>query len=206
MIMSTKWWCCASTIVETSIAESGTVDGWPCSAHRYPPGDRFMGARAARCRRFWGMKPAVEMGICLEPARFVTGLARVPTGIDGRGEVDFEHYQRHTVWDQPGGLANRSGAGDQGATQSGASFARMSGRDGGRCRHGARPGSAPACRARSPAVGARPLRAAAESGRPLSCPCDASPARLVTKIATRAGHPRRSPSGGTPTGAWRTAL
>jgi len=53
-----------------------------------------------------------EMGICLEPARFVTGLARVPSGIDGRGEVDFEQYQRHTVWDQPGGLANRSGAGD----------------------------------------------------------------------------------------------
>jgi uncharacterized protein len=54
-----------------------------------------------------------EMGICLEPARFVTGLARVPAGIDDPGrEVDFEQYQRHTVWDQPGGLANRSGAGD----------------------------------------------------------------------------------------------
>lgn len=53
-----------------------------------------------------------EMGICLEPARFVTGIARVPSGIDGAGEVDFEQYQRHTVWDQPGGLANRSGAGD----------------------------------------------------------------------------------------------
>ena len=54
-----------------------------------------------------------EMGICLEPARFVTGLARVPSGIDGGGaEVAFEQYQRHTVWDQPGGLANRSGAGD----------------------------------------------------------------------------------------------
>ncbi|MDR7255692.1 hypothetical protein J2X46_004706 [Nocardioides sp. BE266] len=54
-----------------------------------------------------------EMGICLEPARFVTGLARVPKGIDARDhEVDFEQYQRHTVWDQPGGLANRSGAGD----------------------------------------------------------------------------------------------
>jgi hypothetical protein len=54
-----------------------------------------------------------EMGICLEPARFVTGLARVPRGIDGADrEVDFEQYQRHTVWDRPGGLANRSGAGD----------------------------------------------------------------------------------------------
>ena len=39
-----------------------------------------------------------EMGICLEPARFVTGLARVPRGIDGEDrEVDFEQYQRHTT-------------------------------------------------------------------------------------------------------------
>ncbi|GAA4668624.1 hypothetical protein GCM10023226_00770 [Nocardioides nanhaiensis] len=60
-----------------------------------------------------------EMGICLEPPEFVTGLARVPRGIDGGDRpdgsgawVDFEQYQRHTVWDQPGGLANRSGAGD----------------------------------------------------------------------------------------------
>lgn len=54
-----------------------------------------------------------EMGICLEPSRFVTGLARVPRGIDGVvDDVPFEQYQRHTVWDQPGGLANRSGAGD----------------------------------------------------------------------------------------------
>ncbi len=54
-----------------------------------------------------------EMGICLEPPRFVTGLARVPRGIDaGNAEVEFEQYQRHTVWDKPGGLANRSGAGD----------------------------------------------------------------------------------------------
>lgn len=54
-----------------------------------------------------------EMGICLEPPEFVTGLARVPNGIDGAGpSVVFEQYERHTVWDQPGGLANRSGAGD----------------------------------------------------------------------------------------------
>lgn len=72
-----------------------------------------------------------EMGICLEPAAFVTGLARVPAGVraetppDGvtapegpdfsvgqPGTVAFEQYQRHTVWDRPGGLANRSGAGD----------------------------------------------------------------------------------------------
>lgn len=54
-----------------------------------------------------------EMGICLEPARFVTGLARVPAGLgEPERQVDFEQYQRHTVWDRPGGLANRSGAGD----------------------------------------------------------------------------------------------
>jgi predicted nucleotidyltransferase len=52
------------------------------------------------------------MGICLEPPEFVTGLARVPRGIDGQGDVEFEQFQRHTVWDEPGGLANRSGAGD----------------------------------------------------------------------------------------------
>jgi hypothetical protein len=54
-----------------------------------------------------------EMGICLEPPQYVTGTARVPAGIGAEaGTVEFEQYQRHTVWDRPGGLANRSGAGD----------------------------------------------------------------------------------------------
>jgi len=59
-----------------------------------------------------------EMGICLEPRQYVTGLAQVPRGTagdgrpEGAGSVGFEQYQRHTVWDRPGGLANRSGAGD----------------------------------------------------------------------------------------------
>ena len=54
-----------------------------------------------------------EMGICLEPPRYVTGVARVPAGLGADGAtVEFEQYQRHTVWDQPGGLTNRSGAGD----------------------------------------------------------------------------------------------
>jgi hypothetical protein len=53
-----------------------------------------------------------EMGLCLEPPRFVTGLARVPAGFSPTATVEFEQYHRHTVWDQPGGLANRSGAGD----------------------------------------------------------------------------------------------
>src|SRR5260221_1780595 len=54
-----------------------------------------------------------EMGLCLEPPQLVTGLARVPNGIAGRGpSVRFEQYERHTAWDRPGGLANQSGAGD----------------------------------------------------------------------------------------------
>jgi len=52
-----------------------------------------------------------EMGICLEPADYITGLARVPSG-SGHACLEFEQYQRHTVWDQAGGLANRSGPGD----------------------------------------------------------------------------------------------
>ena len=54
-----------------------------------------------------------EMGVCLEPPQFVTGLARVPNGIRGQGpSVRFEQYERHTAWDRPGGVANRSGVGD----------------------------------------------------------------------------------------------
>jgi hypothetical protein len=54
-----------------------------------------------------------EMGICLEPPRFVTGLARVPNGTNGlTASVRFEQYERHTAWDRAGGIANRSGAGD----------------------------------------------------------------------------------------------
>jgi uncharacterized protein len=54
-----------------------------------------------------------EMGLCLEPPQFVTGLARVPNGSTGHGPpVRFEQYERHTAWDRPGGVANRSGAGD----------------------------------------------------------------------------------------------
>src|SRR5260221_14703060 len=54
-----------------------------------------------------------EMGLCLEPPQFVTGLARVPNGIRGlEPSVRFEQYERHTAWDRRGGAANRSGAGD----------------------------------------------------------------------------------------------
>jgi hypothetical protein len=54
-----------------------------------------------------------EMGLCLEPPQFITGLAHVPNGTGGLApSVRFEQYERHTAWDRPGGLANRSGAGD----------------------------------------------------------------------------------------------
>lgn len=55
-----------------------------------------------------------EMGACLEPARFVTGLARVPARNAGRdvASVESEQYERHTAWDRPGGVADRAGAGD----------------------------------------------------------------------------------------------
>lgn len=54
-----------------------------------------------------------EMGLCLEPAEFVTGVARVPTSAgEEPGWVPFEQYEYHSAWERPGGLANRSGAGD----------------------------------------------------------------------------------------------
>lgn len=54
-----------------------------------------------------------EMGVCLEPPAFVTGLARVPNGIVGeQSSVEFEQYERHTAWDRPGGIRERSGVGD----------------------------------------------------------------------------------------------
>jgi hypothetical protein len=53
-----------------------------------------------------------EMGICFEPHEYVTGLARVPAGVSDTRTIPFEQYERHTVWDRDGGLANRSRAGD----------------------------------------------------------------------------------------------
>jgi hypothetical protein len=50
-----------------------------------------------------------EMGLCLEPPQFITGLARVPGGSGGVApSVRFEQYERHPAWDRPGGLANRA--------------------------------------------------------------------------------------------------
>jgi hypothetical protein len=54
-----------------------------------------------------------EMGICLESPAFLTGLARVPNGVDGDADrIAFEQYERHTAWDRVGGVRERSGVGD----------------------------------------------------------------------------------------------
>ncbi|MQA36111.1 DNA polymerase beta superfamily protein [Modestobacter roseus] len=54
-----------------------------------------------------------EMGVCLEPPAFVTGIARVPNPVATSGStVPFEQWEYHTAWQRAGGLANRSGAGD----------------------------------------------------------------------------------------------
>ncbi|SHI68548.1 Predicted nucleotidyltransferase [Tessaracoccus bendigoensis DSM 12906] len=44
-----------------------------------------------------------EMGICLEPARFVTGLARVPSGVDG----GVEKSPRLAAWHRSAGVTSR---------------------------------------------------------------------------------------------------
>ena len=55
-----------------------------------------------------------EMGIALEPAAFVTGVARLevtdPAGRTHRRA--FEQFEAHTARDRAGGLDERSGAGD----------------------------------------------------------------------------------------------
>jgi len=54
-----------------------------------------------------------EMGLCLEPPEFVTGVARVPaSGGEEPGWVPFHQYEYHSAWEREGGLRNRSGAGD----------------------------------------------------------------------------------------------
>ena len=54
-----------------------------------------------------------EMGLCLEPPQFVTGLARIPNGTRGLGpSVMFQQYERHTAWDKPGGTPQAGAGGD----------------------------------------------------------------------------------------------
>ena len=58
-----------------------------------------------------------EMRVCLQPPQFVTGRTQLPNGTPGpRSAGRFEQYERHTALDRLGGIANRSGAGDQHVT------------------------------------------------------------------------------------------
>jgi RNA repair pathway DNA polymerase beta family len=65
-----------------------------------------------------GYVPVGPAGLSGKPGTWVRArrdrrLARVPNGIRGQGpSVRFEQHERHTAWDRPGGVANRSGAGD----------------------------------------------------------------------------------------------
>src|SRR5690348_10847326 len=60
-----------------------------------------------------GQDDRVDNGVGHEPPEFVTGLAQVPNGTNGVvPSVRFEQYERLTAWDWPGGVTNRSGAGD----------------------------------------------------------------------------------------------
>lgn len=53
------------------------------------------------------------MGLCPEPPQFVTRAgARPERNRRAAPSGRFEQYERHTAWDRPGGVANRSGAGD----------------------------------------------------------------------------------------------
>ncbi|MEP7055379.1 MAG: nucleotidyltransferase domain-containing protein [Actinomycetota bacterium] len=54
-----------------------------------------------------------EMGVCLEPPQFITGIARIGDDVPGTDRtVPFDQYEYHSAWERPGGLDNRSGAGD----------------------------------------------------------------------------------------------
>ncbi|MGY1695835.1 MULTISPECIES: nucleotidyltransferase domain-containing protein [unclassified Geodermatophilus] len=88
-----------ASAVAREIAERGTV-------LRAQVGSGVHGTSVA------GQDDRDEMGVCLEPPEYVTGTARVPAGLATTETVPFEQYHRHTAWDRPGGLANRSGAGD----------------------------------------------------------------------------------------------
>ena len=79
-----------------SIAEQGTI-------LRVQVGSGVHGTAVS------GQDDRDEMGVCLEPARYVTGIARVRAR---DRSIPFEQYEYHTAWERPGGLANRSGAGD----------------------------------------------------------------------------------------------
>lgn len=89
-----------SSVVARDIAERGTV-------LRVQVGSGVHGTSIS------GQDDRDEMGLCLEPREFVTGVSQVPSrGAAEASTIPFEQYEYHSAWERPGGLANRSGAGD----------------------------------------------------------------------------------------------
>ena len=57
-----------------------------------------------------GLDDRDEMGICLEPRGYVTGVSQVPSrGSQEPASIPFDQYEYHPAWERDGGLANRSG-------------------------------------------------------------------------------------------------
>lgn len=89
-----------SSVVARDLAERGTI-------LRVQAGSGVHGTSID------GQDDRDEMGLCLEPREYVTGVSRVPgAGADFSGLIEFEQYEYHSAWERSGGLANRSGAGD----------------------------------------------------------------------------------------------
>lgn len=89
-----------SSAVARGIAERGTI-------LRVQVGSGVHGTAIS------GQDDRDEMGVCLEPREYVTGVSQVPSrGSEEPASIPFEQYEYHSAWERDGGLANRSGAGD----------------------------------------------------------------------------------------------
>ena len=89
-----------SSAVARGIAERGTI-------LRVQVGSGVHGTAIS------GQDDRDEMGVCLEPREYVTGVSQVPSrGSEEPASIPFDQYEYHSAWERDGGLANRSGAGD----------------------------------------------------------------------------------------------
>lgn len=89
-----------SSAVARGIAEHGTI-------LRVQVGSGVHGTAIS------GQDDRDEMGVCLEPREYVTGVSQVPSrGSEEPASIPFDQYEYHSAWERCGGLANRSGAGD----------------------------------------------------------------------------------------------
>lgn len=89
-----------SSAVARDIAECGTI-------LRVQVGSGVHGTAIS------GQDDRDEMGLCVEPREFVTGVSQVPSrSSEEPASIPFDQYECHSAWEREGGLANRSGAGD----------------------------------------------------------------------------------------------